>query len=58
MVEMFDRFEDRDLNTLARIITSEDILNLANGTNVGLTLARLVSRAPLGILRLMRAYLG
>ncbi|TRO46932.1 NAD(P)/FAD-dependent oxidoreductase [Candidatus Bathyarchaeota archaeon] len=57
MVEMFDRFEDRDLNTLAKIISSEDILNLANGTNVGRTLTRLVSRAPLGILRLMRAYL-
>lgn len=57
MVEMFDRFEDRDLNNLAKIISSEDILNLTNGTNVGRTLARIVSRAPLSILRLMKAYL-
>ena len=57
MVEMLDRFEDRDQNTLAKIISSEDILNLANGTNVGRTLTRIVSRAPLGILRLMKSYL-
>ena len=57
MVEMLDKFEDEDLNTLARIISSEDILNLANGTNVGLTLTKLVTRAPRGILRLMQAYL-
>jgi digeranylgeranylglycerophospholipid reductase len=57
MVEMLDKFEDGDLNTLAGIISSEDILNLANGTNVGLTLAKLVTRAPRGIMRLIQAYL-
>jgi len=57
MVEMLDKFEDEDLNTLARIISSEDILNLANGTNVGRTLAKLVTRAPRGILGLLQAYL-
>ena len=57
MVDMLDKFEDEDLNTLARIISSEDILNLANGTNVGRTLAKLVTRAPRGIIRLVQAYL-
>lgn len=57
MVEMLDKFEDGDLNTLAGIISSEDVLNLANGTNVGLTLAKLVTRAPRGIMRLIQAYL-
>ena len=57
MVEMLDKFTDEDLNTLARIVSSEDILNLANGTNVGRTLAKLVTRSPRGILRLMQAYL-
>lgn len=57
MVEMLDKFKDEDLNTLARILSSEDILNIANGTNVGRTLAKLVTRAPRGIIRLMQAYL-
>lgn len=57
LVEMLDKFEDEDLNTLARILSSEDIVNIANGTNVGRTLAKLVTRAPRGIIRLMQAYL-
>jgi digeranylgeranylglycerophospholipid reductase len=57
MVEMLDKFEDEDLNTLAKILSSEDILNMANGTNVGRTLAKLVTRAPRGIIRLLQAYL-
>ena len=57
LVEMLDKFEDEDLNTLARMLSSEDIINIANGTNVGRTLAKLMTRAPRGILRLMQAYL-
>ena len=57
MVEMLDKFEDEDLNTLASILSSEDIINIANGMNIGRTLAKLVTRAPRGILRLMQAYL-
>ena len=57
IVEMLDKFEDADLNTLASILSSDDILNIANGTNVGRTLAKLVTRAPRGIIRLMQAYL-
>jgi len=57
MVEMLDKFEDEDLNTLSRVLSSEDIINIANGTNIGRTLDKLVTRAPRGILRLMQAYL-
>ncbi|UCD44546.1 MAG: NAD(P)/FAD-dependent oxidoreductase [Candidatus Bathyarchaeota archaeon] len=57
MVEMLDKFSDDDLNALARIVTSEDILNLANGTAVSRTLAKLVTKAPGDIIRLMSAYI-
>jgi digeranylgeranylglycerophospholipid reductase len=57
IVDMLDKFDDDDLNTLAKIISSEDILNLANGTNVGRTLAKLVTRAPGSLMRLISAYL-
>ncbi|MDH5792312.1 MAG: hypothetical protein OEZ44_08985, partial [Candidatus Bathyarchaeota archaeon] len=57
IVEMLDRFSDEDLNTLASIVTNEDVLNLANGTAVTRTLAKIVARAPLKIIRLMSAYL-
>jgi digeranylgeranylglycerophospholipid reductase len=57
VVEMLDRFSDEDLNTLASIVTNEDVLNLANGTAVTRTLVKIVARAPLKIIRLMSAYL-
>ncbi len=57
VVEMLDRFSDEDLNALAKIITNEDVLNLANGTAVGRTLAKIVARAPLRMMRLVSAYM-
>lgn len=57
VVEMLDRFSDEDLNTLARVVTNEDILNLANGTAVTRTLTKIMARAPLGIIRLVSAYM-
>jgi hypothetical protein len=54
---MLDRFSDEDLNTLAELLTNEDVLNLANGTNVAGTLTRLVRRAPLKIVRLVASYI-
>ncbi len=54
---MLDRFSDEDLNALAKIITNEDVLNLANGTAVGRTLTKIVARAPLRMMRLVSAYL-
>lgn len=57
VVEMLDRFSDEDLNSLANIITNEDILNLANGTAVGRTLIKIVARAPLRTIKLVSAYI-
>ncbi len=57
VLEMLDRFSDDDLNTLSEVITNDDILSLANGTNVAATVAGLVKRSPMKIIRLIRAYL-
>ncbi len=57
VLEMLDRFSDENLNTLARVITNEDILNLANGVAVTRTLARIVTRSPIGIIKLISAYI-
>jgi len=56
MVEMLDRFGDDDLNLLAGVVNNEDVLNLANGTDVSRTLARVVARSPGKIVRLLASY--
>ena len=56
IVEMLDRFSDSDLNTLAEVLTGEDVLALANGVDVARVLAGVVTRAPLKIVRLVAAY--
>lgn len=56
VIEMLDRFNDEDLNALAEVITNEDVLSLANGTDVPMTLARLIRRSPTKIIRLLAAY--
>jgi digeranylgeranylglycerophospholipid reductase len=57
VVEMLDRFSDEDLNTLARVVTNEDVINLANGIAVTRTLTKIVTRAPLEIIGLISSYL-
>jgi len=57
VLEMLDRFSDENLNTLAKVVTHEDVLNLANGTAIARTLTRIVARAPIGIMGLISAYL-
>ena len=57
VVEMLDKFSDENLNTLAKVMTNEDMLNLANGTSVTRTLRKVVARSPKGIIGLMSAYL-
>jgi len=57
VVDMLDKFSDDDLNTLSEVITNEDVLALANGTNVTATLAGLVKRSPMKIISLVRVYL-
>ncbi len=57
VVEMLDKFSDENLNILAKVMTNEDVLNLANGTSVARTLTKVVARSPKGIIGLMSAYL-
>jgi len=57
VVEMLDRFSDEDLNTFAEVLTSEDVVALANGRNVARVLANVVKRAPLKIIKLVAAYM-
>jgi digeranylgeranylglycerophospholipid reductase len=57
VVEMIDKFSDDDLDTLAETLTSEDVTSLANGIDVPRVLARIVSRAPLKIIKLMAAFM-
>ena len=57
VLEMLDKFSDENLNTLAKAVTHEDVLNLANGTAVAKTLTRIVARAPIGIMGLISAYI-
>jgi digeranylgeranylglycerophospholipid reductase len=57
VLEMLDKFKDDDLNILADVITNDDILALANGENVKMTLAGIVKRSPRKIVHLIRAYL-
>ena len=57
VLEMLDKFSNEDLNNLAEVMTNEDVLDLANGINVPGALARIVSRSPLKIIGLIRAYL-
>ena len=58
VLNMLDKFSDEDLNTLSEVITNEDVLALANGTNVPATLIGLVKRSPMKIVRLIRSYIG
>ena len=55
VLEMLDKFTDEDLNTLSEVVTNDDVLSLANGTNVAGTVAGLVARSPRKIMRLIRA---
>ena len=57
VLAMLDKFSDENLNTLAKVVTHEDVLNLANGTAVARTLTRIVARAPIGIMGLISAYI-
>jgi digeranylgeranylglycerophospholipid reductase len=57
VLEMLDKFTDDNLNTLSEVITNDDILSLANGTNVAGAVAGLIKRSPVKIIRLLRACL-
>jgi len=57
VVKALDRLSDEDLNTLAGILTSEDILNLANGVDVVGTVMRIMTRAPATVIKTLFTYL-
>jgi len=57
VVEMLDRFSDEDLNIFAEVLTGEDVVALANGKNIAGALARVVTRAPLKIIKLVASYM-
>jgi digeranylgeranylglycerophospholipid reductase len=58
VIEMLDKFSDVDLNTLSEIVTTKEVIALANGTNVKGALAGIVRRSPRKIISLIRAYLS
>jgi digeranylgeranylglycerophospholipid reductase len=57
VLEMLDKFSDDDLNTMSEVITDNDILALANGNNIAISLAGIVKRSPRKLIQLVRAYL-
>ncbi|MFP3951923.1 MAG: NAD(P)/FAD-dependent oxidoreductase [Candidatus Bathyarchaeia archaeon] len=57
VVKMLDKFSDEDLNMFADMLTGEDIVNLTNGVKVNITLARLLKRGPLRLMKLIKAYI-
>ncbi len=57
VLHMLDKFSDDDLDVLADIISTEDIMHMANGLNVAATLAGLVKKSPMKLMQLIRAYL-
>ena len=57
VIEMLDKFSDEDLNTLAEVLTSEDVLAMANGHDVPRVIARIVKRAPVKIMKLLTSYM-
>jgi len=55
--EMLDRFGDDGLNRIAEVLTSKDVLALANGINITRVLAGAAMRSPLKFMRLVTSYL-
>ena len=54
---MLDRFGDDGLNRIAEVLTSKDVLALANGINITRVLAEAAMRSPLKFMRLVTSYL-
>ncbi len=57
VLHMLDKFSDEDLDVLADIISTDEIMHMANGLNVTSTLAGLIKKSPLKLIQLIRAYL-
>jgi digeranylgeranylglycerophospholipid reductase len=57
VINILDRFNDDDLNSLLYALTSEDILDLVNGIDITRVLGGVAMRSPLKFMRLMASYL-
>ena len=57
VLHMLDKFSDDDLDVLADIISTDEIMHMANGLNVASTLAGLIKKSPMKLIQLIRAYL-
>ena len=57
VVELIDHFGDRGLNTLAEVLTGEDVLALANGREFNRIMARIARRSPLRMAKLITSYI-
>ena len=57
VLHMLDKFSDEDLDVLADVISTEEIMHMANGLNVASTLAGLIKKSPRKLIHLIRAYL-
>ncbi len=57
VINILDRFNDDDLNSLPYALTSEAILDLVNGIDITRVLAGVAMRSPLKFMRLMASYL-
>ncbi|HJX22962.1 MAG TPA: hypothetical protein VJ574_00940, partial [Candidatus Bathyarchaeia archaeon] len=58
VVELIDRLGDRGLNTLAEVLTGDDVHALANGREFYRVMARIARRSPLKLAKLMTSYLA
>ena len=57
VLKMVDKFTDSDFNTIQEVINQEDIINLTNGINITSTLAHIVIRSPLKLIKILRTAL-
>ncbi len=57
VINILDRFNDDDLNSLPYALTSEAILDLVNGIDITRVLAGVAMRSPLKFMRLLASYL-
>jgi digeranylgeranylglycerophospholipid reductase len=57
VLHMLDKFNDEDLDVLADVISTDEIMHMANGLNVASTIAGLIKKSPMKLIQLIRAYL-
>ena len=56
-LQMVDKFNDHDLNTLQEVITQQDIINITNGINLPATITKIIARSPIKLMKLLKTAL-